>query len=62
MAIHITTVSSNLLPASSKVIIIITYSNTSWRGNFHGFSLNRESFPANYGLVDQQYKSTKVLQ
>ena len=27
-----------------------------------GFSLNCESFPANYGLVDQQCKSTELLQ
>ena len=28
---------------------------------FQQFSLKRESFPANYGLVDQQYKSTEML-
>ena len=26
------------------------------------FSLNRESLPANHGLVDWQYKSTETLQ
>ena len=33
--------------------------------NFHGFrsfSLDRESFPMNYGLIDQQYKPTELLQ
>ena len=33
--------------------------------NFHGFcglSLDHEPFPANYGLVNQQYKSTELLQ
>ena len=33
--------------------------------NFHvfrGFSLDRNSFPINYRLVDQQYKSTELLQ
>ena len=30
--------------------------------NFCSFSLDNESFPANYGLVDQQYKSTELLQ
>ena len=30
--------------------------------SFHSFSLDRESFPTNYGLVDQQYKCTKKLQ
>ena len=29
---------------------------------FSQFSLDRESFPLNYGLVDQQYKSTEMLQ
>ena len=28
---------------------------------FHGFSLDRESFPVNYGLVNQQYKCTEML-
>ena len=38
------------------------YGKTSTAKNFHGFSLNGESFPMNYGLVNQQYKSTaKVL-
>ena len=26
---------------------------------FCGFSLNHESFPENYGLINWQYKSTK---
>ena len=30
--------------------------------DFHGFSLHRESFSANYDLVDQQYKYTELLQ
>ena len=29
---------------------------------FCTFSLDHESFPANYGLVDQQYMSTELLQ
>ena len=29
---------------------------------FSQFSLNYESFPVNHGLVDWQYKSTKMLQ
>ena len=29
--------------------------------NFCGFSLNRESFPMNYGFVDLQYKPTSML-
>ena len=29
--------------------------------NFHGFSLNYECFPMNYGLVDWQCKSTGML-
>ena len=29
---------------------------------FHSFSLNCKSFPLNHGLVNQQYKSTKMLQ
>ena len=28
---------------------------------FHGFSLNCDSFPINYGLVDRQYKPTSML-
>ena len=27
--------------------------------SFHGFALNCEYYPANHGLVDQQYESTK---
>ena len=30
-------------------------------GNFRGFSLNRECFPTNYGLVDWQCKATSML-
>ena len=30
--------------------------------SFCGFSLDRESFLMNYGLVDQQYKSIELLQ
>ena len=30
--------------------------------NFHGFSLNCECLPVNHGFVDQQYKSTEMLQ
>ena len=30
-------------------------------GGFHGFSLNCETFPMNYGLFDRQYKSTGML-
>ena len=30
--------------------------------NFCIFSLNHECFPANHGLVDQQCKSTEMLQ
>ena len=30
--------------------------------SFCGFLLDPESFPTNYGLVDQQYKATKLLQ
>ena len=30
--------------------------------DFHGFSLDCKSFPVNYDLVDQQYKSTELLQ
>ena len=30
--------------------------------DFHGFLLDHKSFPTNYGLVDQQYKSTEMLQ
>ena len=37
------------------------YAGENIRG-FHDFSLNCESFPANYGFVDQQYKSTEMLQ
>lgn len=29
---------------------------------FHGFSNNRKSFPVNHGLIDQQVKSTTMLQ
>ena len=29
---------------------------------FHGFSLNRKCFPANYDLVNQQYMSATMLQ
>ena len=31
-------------------------------GSFCGFSLTHECFPANNALVDQQYKSTEMLQ
>ena len=30
--------------------------------SFHDFSLNHGSFPANLGLVDQQYKYTSMVQ
>ena len=30
--------------------------------SFYGFSLDHKSFPVNYGLVDQQYKPTELLQ
>ena len=32
-----------------------------FQGGFHDFSLNRETFPVNYGLFDRQYKSTSML-
>ena len=41
--------------------------NILYTGNVYGetsrsFSLNHKSFPVNYGLVNQQYKSTEMLQ
>ena len=38
------------------------YKKTSAGENLCGFSLNRKCFPANRGLVDQQYKSVEILQ
>ena len=40
------------------------YNKTFEGHNFHGFHsspLNRESFPTNYGIVNQQHKSTSIL-
>ena len=37
-----------------------TFEVKNFRG-FHGFSLNCECFPTNYGLVDCQFKSTSML-
>ena len=31
---------------------LLPYMAKHLRGNFHGFSLNRECFPMNYGIVD----------
>ena len=39
----------------------IVYNKTFEGGNFCDFSLNRECFPTNYGLVDWQCKSTSML-
>ena len=44
--------------------VCTVYSKTFEERNFHsfcGFSLNRECFPTNYGLVDWQCKSTSML-
>ena len=38
-----------------------TSAEENFRG-FRGFLLNCKSFPMNYGLVNQQYESTKLLQ
>ena len=43
---------------------VYSYDKTLEGGNirgFRGFSLNRECFPMNYGLVDWQCKSTSML-
>ena len=36
------------------------FEGENFRG-FHGFSLNRECFPMNYGLVDWHCKSKSML-
>ena len=49
----------------AKALLHTIYGKTSEGENFcgfHSFSLNYESFPVNHGLVDWQYKSTKMLQ
>ena len=46
---------------SINAAYLLPYMAKYLRGNFRGFSLNREYFPMNYGIVDWKCKSTSML-
>ena len=56
---------ANKQEAKFQSILIMTYCSI-WEnvcgGSFRSFSLDHESSPANYGLINQQYKSIELLQ
>ena len=53
---------TKILLHQNFVLYDTAYSKRFVHEKFHSFSLNRESFSVNYDPVNQQYKSTRMLE